>query len=208
MQTQVIDSKPKGLGQTVLIEFLSNLRDQARNNGNILFFGCGLSHLPLLTANRFSRMNVIGYDTNHEKIEAMNMAPLQNPRVNYTSNSPNSLFEIVIAHNVLHANPEQLTEEALSYLKHGGFIGILDYDMKGIGREDFFNRWGNSGEERKEQTVLGDDKTYEIHTRFDLQTCINISERRGIKTKIAKGKMTSVGLVPTHHFIYIGRKEE
>ena len=173
----------------------------------ILVFGTGNGRLTSFTSNYFPLATVIGYDLDREKIQSIENNRLPLDIAEYTCKKPNPDFDIILAHAVLHHQPEKLTTEALSFLPEG-IIGVMDYDMAGLSREDFFSRWTNIDEEA-ERTKFGDDKTYRLHTSFGLEECVNLMKSKGVSPVFTLGNLNSQSTKdkkPTKHFIYIGIK--
>ena len=174
----------------------------------ILVFGCGISYLPDLIAQYYREAQITAYDTNRAKIELNKKSILLQKRVHYTTDRPSEKFDTVIAHAVLHENPELLTRAAVEFLKQGGHIGVMDYDMKGMKKDEFFSKWGNQSQERAERRRLGDDESYRMHTSFGLAECVKLMDTQGIEEVFSLGSLTGgTGVIKTTtHFIYIGRK--
>ena len=178
--------------------------------GKCLVFGCGHSHLPHIVACLWKDAQVTAYDTDHQKIAEKQHSMRQLhpwPRnLDYTAEQPAQKFDTVLATNVLHENPAQLIDESMTFLIAGGMIGVMDYDMKGMPREDFFQRWVTTFEEQ-ERKDLGDDRCYAMHTAFGLDDCITQMELRQVTMITANGGLQRERWPEkgTSHFIYAGR---
>jgi hypothetical protein len=191
--------------------------------GDVLILGCGLSALPECIAYNFPLCTVTGYDLDTEKIaqqegilqrhlEAVLRSPFHPPpssltgRVCFTAQRPAQQFSAVLSIAAFHEDPLAIVEETLHFSQ--GLIGVLDYDMKGVPVDDFFQRWGFVRHEKRERAQLGDAESYQRHTRTGLDNCVNAFTARGVQTKVALGKLDATGVIgflPTQHFLYVGR---
>ncbi|MBU1975938.1 MAG: class I SAM-dependent methyltransferase [Nanoarchaeota archaeon] len=206
--------------------------DELRGNiGTALVFGCGNSGFTRLVQRAFLEANVVGYDIDEDKIDHCNgyarlgvdlrarfgrhIYRKENPihikleGIQYTSERPDSKFDVVLALAVLHEMPEHLADDALSFLNKQGHMVVIDYDMKDMPWDDFFDCWGYSRAERAEEQSIGEQAAYDLHTQFGLEDCIAIMQQRNMRTVHAEPKIDSRyigGPKPTQHFLYIGEK--
>ena len=178
----------------------------------ILEFGCGESSSPFVSARYFPDAQVTAYDTDKTKIDRMiNKQIVRDLElVRYTSQKPVELFDAVFAFSILHHNPEQLIDEALGFLSENGYIAIIDYDMKNISQNEFFQRWGHVDVEYQEKQSLGTEKAYQMHTSLGLEDYLNLLRERNVKPIFYEGGLEalfSYGALPGKHFVCLGSKE-
>ncbi len=184
---------------------------------DILIFGCGYDPLPRFLA-AYTRdfhidSSILGYDKDRVKIgQHLDYERNEFPNLSFSFEIPKRQFETVLAINVLHENPERLCEEVKDFTLPGGFIGVLDYDMKEYSksRVDFFQRWGRQIDEKTEREKIGNDEAFAMHTKFGLEDCIKIFNSLGTEKVASEGKIKRTvrgDVLPTEHFIYVGRKD-
>ena len=97
---------------------------------------------------------------------------------------------------MFHENP-RIFREINNVLTRNGKICVLDYNMKGISKRDFYKRF-NFDNEKKAIENEGFENSYKKHTKFDLADCVSLGESVGFKTieKDVFGK----------YFLWVGQK--
>ena len=164
-----------------------------------------------MTSQYFEGSSVLGYDHNPDKIKTITDKKRRYPGradyARYTCNKPQDKFDAVIAHAVLHHNPEQTTREVFGLTKQGGIVAVLDYDLQGLSEKEFLRIWGTNRGEIIELATLGNQETYRMHTSFGLEQCRTMMEQLGMTTLHAQGNILAHFRTPTKHFIYIGQKQ-
>tara|TARA_Y100000034_G_scaffold124635_1_gene173076 strand:+ start:121 stop:756 length:636 start_codon:yes stop_codon:yes gene_type:complete len=184
---------------------------QHRDIREALVFGCGTDDLPIFLSRWYPQVQVTAYDIDNAKIlQAAEKARefSNNGSLTHTSQRPTSQFNVVLVNHVLHHGPEELSEEAISFIKPQGLIGVIDYDMKGYDRNRFFDCWGQILDEKKELAIIGHEEAHRIHTFFGLEECVKLMEEKDIKPVIYEGKITMQGpKLPVTSFYYIGQKD-
>ncbi len=187
--------------------------------GSVLIFGCGRSPFAEVFATCYPNAQITAYDADEMKIQDRkrysNCFHNRENKVNYTSERPFQEFDTVIAFASMHENPEEIADEIVDFMRQGSSVGVLDYDMKGISREDFFVKWGHNMHEKRERADLGDKETHRLHTSFGLEDCVRIMQERSIIKFMAEGDILNgygrpfqlengETKEPTKHFLYAG----
>ncbi len=192
---------------------------------NALVFGSGDSFFPVMVNRYLGNTQVTAYDKNQEKIQSIKersnaigaiIEKTSSKRfdeyfdVIFTHTKPSFVFDFVFALAVLHENPNELIDEALSFLRLRGFIGVVDYDMKSMSYDEFYQRWGYIRIEQRERELLGDLESYRMHTSFGLDDCIQIMRNKGVDCLFSRAGLKSQNWsrapLPTKHFVYLGKK--
>ncbi len=201
--------KQKKLFETLTIpgNLLASLSN-GRSLGDTLVFGCGTSNLPsTIREHNPNTPNIVAYDHDPEKIAKCKKLYKDN-KVLYIDKKIPILYNTIIAHAVLHENPNAISKEINSMLSKGGHLGIIDYDMKGMKMDEFLIRW-TGFEEKEELKRLGNEACYRMHTKFGLDDCIKLLEKKGITQFLSHGKLPTM-INPeesTKWFFYHGIKK-
>ncbi len=127
-------------------------------------------------------------------------------RVNFTSVKPAEKFDVVVSTAVFHENPEKILDEMFSLTNPGGLIGIIDYDMRGLPRAEFFNLWAGLSE-KQERIRLGDEEVYREHTSFGLSDCLRLIGERANPILVAGREQTKNWSRDgkSKYFMYVGQ---
>lgn len=181
----------------------------------ILVFGCGTGGLAKLLRGWFGEARVTGYDIDELKIEkAIDKLGCDfDSQLEFTTQRPCSgQFDTAVVGHVLHHGVKKLSDEVLNYVRLGGAIGVMDYDMVGMDRDDFFKRWGVLKDEQRELKKIGYDAAYKLHTSFGLDDCVRLMHERGIRRLGYQGKIEIIGrkrdFLPNMNFYYVGSKKK
>lgn len=179
---------------------------------NILKTNIGIFHLDLgcgdglrteFLANRFSATKFLGVDEDKNIIKlALRRNRFRLYNLEFTTDYPQSEDfnygnnNTATLHFSWHEDPLLLNETHKQLIK-GGTVVIVDYDMKNISKQDFFNRF-NTDRELLEIKRLGINECYNRHTINGLQECIEHAKKAGFK----KTGIEKIG----DFFIYTGLK--
>ncbi|MFA7708065.1 MAG: class I SAM-dependent methyltransferase [Candidatus Pacearchaeota archaeon] len=184
------------------------------NIGNLhLDFGCGDGKGSLVQAKFCKNSFVIGYDSDLEKIQLANKEQKVSSLTNvsfqdslrefiFGYSDENSecqyanIFDSATANFVFHENP-LIIKEIHPYLKRDGKIIVLDYNLKGISKREFYKKFCLDNE-RKIMKLEGFDECYKKHTKFDITDCIgfgNSARFNTINTALSE-----------KYFLWVGQK--
>ncbi len=161
-------------------------------------FGCGEGWSANYIAH-YSRDNrVIGFDPDGKKIElARKRFQLSGA---YFTDELESLRRLQISsissEFVLHEAGDRILDVCHSFIP--GIVVIVDYDMKGLRKPDFF-RLFDFEREQKALREEGIEPAFAKHTKFGLCDCIREAEIRGFRTLRSQGKIAD------KYFYWIGK---
>ncbi len=180
-----------------------------------LIFGSGLSPLSFCAYDILNLKKMLVYDKDSRKMAFMEedkryTEEIRGEKLNITfsDRKPSEKFNLTLTTSTIHEDPYNILKEIVNLTESKGIIGVIDYDMKNVLREDFFKRWGFHSDEKAELEILGEHGSWKMHTRSGLEDCINISESLGVKTVFSSGNVGCWiyhGELPTKHFVYIGK---
>ncbi len=158
--------------------------------GKIVDFGCGDGSLTK-SMRYITKSPITGYDP-HLHLRKPSFKSL----ADFTDIKPNDKFDVATLIFSLHHDPLNIPSDLVSVLNPDAYVCMLDYDMKGISKENFERVWW-SKREKWELEVLGFDKCYNMHTSFsakDLENLLADHNIFSIKTRKYGNKFSYLGL--------------
>jgi len=165
-----------------------------------LDFGCGKGLITSWLASRHPSTEIIAYDPNRTDIEfARNSWRVNN--VKYTHEAPEvgEGFDSASLTFVLHEmGAEQALSEVLPKMLPEGRLILVDYDIKGVPK-DQFARMFILDSEREELQKIGMESAYKMHTRAGLEDYAQSAQAAGFQ-ETAKTKLFD------KYFIWVGKK--
>ena len=199
---------------SVFMHLFSNLsRFTSEQTPKVLTFGCGKdltteainSAYFLFLSNTIEGINpeIVGYDKDTNAIEHQKRT--SNSRITYTAERPERTFDHVMCISVLHHGLEEILPDALDLVKPRGLFCVIDYDCKGIEKENFRKLW-TAPQEKRELEELGEEECHRMHTALGLRDYILALEAAGLETLFAEGELISMMGTGNTHLAYIGRK--
>ncbi len=168
--------------------------------GDFLDFGCGEGRFTCFAKKFFSISSVDGYDLNKRKINiALKKKGVDN--VFFTS-SVNDLnrgwYDSSLLSFVVHESGLDVLDSIYSYIRIGGKVCVIDYDLCEMSRDDF-SKFFNSKCEMKEIEKYGLDRAWKIHTARGLDDCVRDGEIAGFST-------IKTEIIRDNYFLWVGQK--
>ncbi|MFH1648991.1 MAG: class I SAM-dependent methyltransferase [Candidatus Woesearchaeota archaeon] len=177
---------------------------------DILVYAIGYASIARFVGSIFKESNVTGFDIDSDVVAYHEGRWHGFGSVQYTAKPPSGKFDVVFGLAALGAQPDVRAAEMVGFLKPGGIVGVLDYDMRGMDESDFLRRWGWQGPEKQELQELGPRKSWELHTVTSIGTVREIMAGLGIVELVAEGGLAQRWPPniknPTIHLLYVGKK--
>lgn len=162
-------------------------------------FGCGDGFSTYICSRSKTNSLIVGYDSNTEKIKIAKDTFEEGSRLTFTNsldfftkNPPNSAG----ANFVFHEDTNILGE-IYSLLPPGGKACILDYNLKGLSKQDFLERFCLDNE-LKVLAKEGVELCHQKHTRYGVIDCVEQGTALGFETTRTE--------VSGNYYVWAGKK--
>lgn len=178
---------------------------------NHLDYGCGNGYLTkemykslIIYKGMIDIDKITGYDIDNQTII---QAKEYNPNnIFFTSSKEElekkSLFSsVTLFFTYHHLNIEADLAEISKLIKPSGIITIVDYNLTNIENISSFKKSFNNAAEIEEIKKIGEEDAFKMHTKTDLNTCIQDTKNAGFET------IRSKFLNPDKkYFLWVGQK--
>jgi 2-polyprenyl-3-methyl-5-hydroxy-6-metoxy-1,4-benzoquinol methylase len=169
-------------------------------SGKTLDFGCGDGIFTNCLNDISPFSDIVGYDHCERVVKN---ALLRKVNGNMTFSSSREIlipekYDSVVSTFVSHENDSDIFLDMYDVLKKDGSLCVLDYNLKGVGREEF-SRIFASDIEVAEIESMGFNEAWRIHTAKGLDECVMDAERVGFET-------ISSQVLGDNYFLWVGKK--
>lgn len=137
-----------------------------------LDFGCGSGITTSFLAEATPNSQVIGYDIDQEKIKFAQQFN-RSRNLNFTDSLEflkQNQFDSISLNFVYHEIDPDTLKQVSELLKPNGKIIVIDYQMKGLSKDEFVKNF-NTATEKKEIQDHGLDKIWQDHTQKNVDDC-------------------------------------